>query len=161
MYPSSNPINAGGILIGYSAIGWNDASETDKNLTWSPQWGTTHGLGSVGNLGGDPIFGYTADYSADLIPGYDNITVTNISLGAPNQSCIRIIANQLHHIELTPMYTYPASNPVNAGGTIVGYRAIGWNDEAETEKNLTWTPEWGTTHGLGSVGNFNGNPNIG
>jgi uncharacterized repeat protein (TIGR01451 family) len=160
-YPVNNPINAGGVLFGYTALGWNDAAELELNLTWIPLWGTSNALGNPANLGGNAASGYTADYQADFVSGYDNITVTNSATGITSNSCIMIISNPLHHITLTPIYVYPVKNPINAGGILNGYTAIGWNDAAEQELNLTWSPTWGTTHGLGAPGNIGGDAALG
>ena len=79
-YPSTNSINAGGVLVGYTAIGWNDAAETDQNYTWAPTWDTTDAIGTVGSFGGSAAAGYTAEYTAGVTPGFDNITVITIKI---------------------------------------------------------------------------------
>ncbi|MFH0816289.1 MAG: hypothetical protein V1934_05690 [Methanobacteriota archaeon] len=157
-FPLNNPIAVGGTTGTYTAVGWNDAAEAEKNLTWSPVWGTTNALGTASATGGSAITGFTASYTASLAPGYDNITVTDsTAAGVVSASCVKVADNPLlHHIHLTPKAAYPSAADVGAGLTLPGFIATGWDDAAETKKNLTWAPIWGTSHGLGTAGNLGG-----
>ncbi len=154
-YPSANKVRVMG-TIGYRAVGWNNAEQSEKNYTWTPTWSTTDDLGQLTDQDGNAVSGFTVDYTARIVPGHDNITITNISTGISNRSCIMIFGNPLDHIALSPMYEYPTPNTVNVGETIVGYTAVGWNDAAETEKNRTWTPKWDLTKHMGMLNNFRG-----
>jgi hypothetical protein len=136
----------------FTAMGYN-VDET-LNLTWSPNWDTTDGLGGLGNLGGDASSGYTADYTASSI-GMDNITVTDtILIGISNQSQISITSppldDPLERIELTPWSSW-----VLAVGETKGFTAFGYSQSGS--KNLTWTPMWsvdlGTITGVGGDAN--------
>jgi hypothetical protein len=156
-HPSYKSVKAGLSLTGYRAIGWNDETELERNVTWSATWTTSDSLGTTNNYGGEVYEGYTADYYAGVVPGYDNITVFDSPTDIKSKSCIRINANSLDHISLTPVYTFPSSRTINAGSSIIGYRAIGWNDDMELEKNLTWSADWSTTNSLGNLANLGGN----
>jgi len=160
-FPSANSINVKQVFNGYLAVGWNDRGETEQNYTWTPTWSTSDDLGELRNPGGDVVNGYTINYAARLVPGFDNITVTNSSSGIFNNSCIKVNGNSLHHLTLIPNYTYPSAKTIVVGVTITGYTALGWNDPIESEKNLTWYPVWNTTNGLGSLVNFGGSAKSG
>lgn len=140
-----NPV-ADGTNISFE---WNDHEGDNDNAnqpSLSPIWnGTTNGWANT-TLQIDPNDQIGDDY---------NVTGNNVTFNIKNTTARIVVegssSNPLHHIELTPMYTYPSSNDVSVDNTITGYTAVGWNDAAETEKNQTWTPTWGTTDGLGSA----------
>jgi uncharacterized repeat protein (TIGR01451 family) len=156
--PSAKKVKAGGTIFNYNVVGWNDPGETEKNRTWSPLWGTSNGLGTPISTGGNWDEGYMANYQAGFAPGIDNITVHDSVFGdISRRSAIEVIANELDHIELTPMFLFPSSNVVQAGGTLTGYHAVGWNDPSKTEKNRTWEPVWGETDGFGTATGTGGN----
>lgn len=160
-FPIAKSIRVKNTIKGYLAIGWNNAEESEKNYTWTPTWSTSDNLGELRNHGGNADNGYTIEYAALLVPGYDNITITNESTGIFNSSCIKIFGNPLDHITLIPTFGYSSPRTVVVGETLVGYTALGWNDEVEAEKNLTWHPVWNTTNGLGSLVNFQGSAKSG
>lgn len=160
-FPSANRVRAKGTIDGYRAVGWNDEEEAEKNYTWTPVWSTTNKLGALKNSRGDAVAGYTIEYAARLVPGYDNVTVMNKTAEISNQSCIQIYGNPLHHITLTPVFEYPSAKTVIVGETVSSYIALGWNDVTESEKNLTWKPEWNAVDGLGALGNFGGSAGSG
>jgi hypothetical protein len=160
-YPNANSVWVKNSIKNYAAIGWNDAGETEKNYTWTPSWSLTDNLGELRNKGGDVVDGYTVEYFAYVVPGYDNLTVMNVSAGITNCSCIKVYGNPLDHITLTPTYMYPSAKNVVVNKTVVGYTALGWNDAVQSEKNLTWGPVWDTTDGLGTLINLGGTAKVG
>lgn len=96
--PASNLINVSGKLAGYTAMGWNDAVQIERNLTWTLTWDTTDILGMPGNFGGNAATGYTADYQAGVVIGFDNITVSDITGSVTNKSSIQILPGAPYQI---------------------------------------------------------------
>jgi hypothetical protein len=136
----------------YTAFGYN--LDGSLNLTWTPSWGMTDGFGALGNFGGSAGSGYTVEYTAST-EGSDNITITDtILFGITNQSLIDISSapagSPLGRIELTP-WPGPTGLLVSQ---LQSYTALGYNEDESL--NLTWSASWGTTNGLGTLGNFGG-----
>jgi hypothetical protein len=106
--------------------------------------------------GGSGATGFTAQYTAGAVAGYDNITVEDTLALASNESAINItmLPPLLSYIILTPEYLFASPWEVKTGGTLSGYTALGYNDDDSL--NTTWTPTWATTDSLGSVVNQGG-----
>ncbi len=114
----------------YTVIGWNDAEETDMNLTWTPVWSVDNS--SIATIDIDTGFFTAIDPGSSLV----NVTSSNPT-GIYNTSDFSIKPWALHHITITP------SNQENYYiGDNQTYTVIGWNDASETQMNLTWTPVW-------------------
>jgi len=114
----------------YTAIGWNDADETQKNLTWVPKW-------SVDNTTIASIDSVTGDFTT-LALGSSSVNVTDSDYQIIfNTSAFTIEPWPLHHIVITPFG--PERYYV---GDERSYSATGWNDAEETQQNNTWTPVW-------------------
>lgn len=157
-FPNSpRMIGASQTLIGYKAIGFDPNNII--NLTWTPVWDITDGIGNVIITGGNAISGYTAKFIAGIKLGYDNITVSNASGSIKNRSAIKVVSDNLSYIRLTPMFKYPLGCPVKAGEMIAGYFA--WGFDRFGNKNLSWSPEWGTSDNLGVISPTGGNAQIG
>ncbi len=114
----------------YSVIGWNDANETQQNMSWTPIW-------SVDNSSVASINPSTGEFTTTALGnGVVNVTSTS-SIGIFNMSAFIIKPWALHHIVITPS----GSENYYIGDTRT-YTAIGFNDAAETQMNSTWTPVW-------------------
>ena len=142
---------------GYRAVGID--TDGNVNATWTPVWGMTDGLGTVGNYGGSALGGHTADYTAGPIVGTDNITVAALgALTVANQSLIQITGPpvpSLGRIEISP-WPGPVSVLVNG---VLTFTALGY--DTDSSLNTTWTPGWFSMGGLGTMGNFAGSAGTG
>jgi len=123
----------------YRANGVND--DGGANWSWSPDWQLTNWLGTLTpGLGPDR---FNATYFAGLVPGVDNITVTDLSTLMTDRSLINILggppplSNPLATIVLTP---YPPPTPQLTPTASMVFRATGWN--LQGDQNLTWEPAW-------------------
>ncbi|HKZ48553.1 MAG TPA: exo-alpha-sialidase [Thermoplasmata archaeon] len=133
-----------GQIQSYTAV----AYDTDGNLntTWTAVWGNTNGLGTVTPVGGSAQSGFTATYLAGATPGTDNITVDALGFAVSNQSLIQIVSPPpppLARVEIAP---WPGPSLTLPTG-VLPYAATGYN--SDNSLNMTWTPVWGTTNGLG------------
>jgi parallel beta-helix repeat protein len=114
----------------YTVIGWNDENESYQNTTWTPQW-------SINNSSIATIDPNTGEFRAIALgSGEINVTVVGFS-GIYNTIQFTIEPWPLHHIEIIP-----DSNGNYYIGDTNTYSVIGWNDEAETQENNSWTPTW-------------------
>lgn len=155
-YPASRSISTGNTET-YTAFGFDKfGNQVDS---WTAVWGSSDGLGTIENQGGTASSGFTADYKAGVVLGFDNITVTDQTLPISNSSCIRIIPGSLSYISLTPMYSQASPAPVKAGGILSGFTALGYDQYGN--KNLSWSPVWGTSDGLGSATSVGGTASTG
>lgn len=149
MYTDASPrtATAASVLTGYKAIGYNEGGSI--NTTWTAVWSTSDGKGIVTSTGGTAATGFTASYTAGLLPGLDNITVRNQAGTIFNDSAIKIIIGSLSRISLTPMNLYPNGLEIQAGEDTPFFTAFGY--DAWGNLNKTWMPTWGTTEGHGSI----------
>ncbi len=116
----------------YTAIGWNDAEETQMNNTWTPVW-------TVNDTSFANIDSATGEFIA-LALGNGLLNVTDSTfIGIYNTSLFIVDPWPLHHIEIIPA----SSEDHYYVGDMKIYTAIGWNDVGETQKNDSWVPVWG------------------
>jgi len=119
----------------FTAVGWNDAEETQMNDTWVSVW-------SVGNTSVASI-NETGFFTAIALgSGVINVTCTSQPWVC---SVVVFTVNPwpLHHISILP-----AGPETYRIGDIVIYTAIAWNDVEETQMNTTWTPVWTLEGGI-------------
>jgi nitrous oxidase accessory protein NosD len=114
----------------YTAVGWNDADETQLNTSWTPMW-------SIEDTSFASIDSALGEFTA-LTLGSSNVKVSASSIPLiSNISSFTVDPWPLHHLEIIPG---------NSGNYHIGdthtYFVIGWNDDAETQENSSWIPIW-------------------
>jgi len=111
----------------FTAIGYNQ--DGSKNDTWTPDWTLTEPPPALlGNLSGDPIAGFTANYTAGNLPGAYVVTVSNGSVNA--SALVTVVPLPLWSIVLTP------DNVTLSLGAVQGFTAFGY--DLYGQQNTSW-----------------------
>ena len=118
------------------------------NTSWMPLWGTTDGRGTVGNLGGNAVSGWTAEYTATA-PGNDTLTVGAFGLPSVSNATNVVVqtSGPLARLELIPVPSVTLEIPDTQVFTARAYDALG-------NLNVTWTPTWSLTEAIGRLVSF-------